>query len=200
MLHTAESNFSNFVIEYLGEIEAEFENTLACLSGAQMGSNHEKNWGSTISWHTPFNEKYSKLFKSFEKSLRYRIECFVSKNKYRKSADTFLFLHIFTSSKLNREMALTDLIFEMGGYGAAWRGALKLRRVGGFGRHRTRGLGRGGRGCGGRHYGGRSPPLLPALRPLLYALQDTVRESILQTEQFNCVLTSELLLNFKGIG
>ena len=42
MLHTAESIFSNFVIEYLGEIETEFENTLACLSGAQMGSNREK--------------------------------------------------------------------------------------------------------------------------------------------------------------
>ena len=41
-MHTAESIFSNFVIEYLGEIETEFENTLACLSGAQMGSNHEK--------------------------------------------------------------------------------------------------------------------------------------------------------------
>ena len=35
MLHTAESNFSNFVIEYLSEIETEFENTFACLSGAQ---------------------------------------------------------------------------------------------------------------------------------------------------------------------
>ena len=43
MLHTAKSIFSNFVIEYLGEIETEFENILACLSGAQMGSNHEKN-------------------------------------------------------------------------------------------------------------------------------------------------------------
>ena len=41
-MHTAESNFSNLVIEYLGEIETEFENTLACLSGAQMGLNHEK--------------------------------------------------------------------------------------------------------------------------------------------------------------
>ena len=40
MLHTAESNFSNFAIEYLGKIE--FENILACLSGAQMGTNHEK--------------------------------------------------------------------------------------------------------------------------------------------------------------
>ena len=43
-MHTADSNFVNFVIKYLGEIETEFENTLACLSGAQMGSNHEKNW------------------------------------------------------------------------------------------------------------------------------------------------------------
>ena len=28
----------------------------ACLSGAQMGSNYEKNWRSKISWHTPFKE------------------------------------------------------------------------------------------------------------------------------------------------
>ena len=35
-MHTAESNFTNFVIEYLGEIETEYENTWACLSGAQM--------------------------------------------------------------------------------------------------------------------------------------------------------------------
>ena len=33
----------NFVIEYLGEIKTEFVNTLACLSGAQMGLNLEKN-------------------------------------------------------------------------------------------------------------------------------------------------------------
>ena len=32
----------NFVIKYLDEIEKEFENTSACLSGSQMGSNHEK--------------------------------------------------------------------------------------------------------------------------------------------------------------
>ena len=32
----------NFVIEYLGKIENEFENTLPCLSAAQMGSNHDK--------------------------------------------------------------------------------------------------------------------------------------------------------------
>ena len=43
-MHTAESNFLNFVIEYFCEIETEFEKTLACLSGAQMGSNHEQKW------------------------------------------------------------------------------------------------------------------------------------------------------------
>ena len=32
----------NFEMENLGEIETKFENTLACLSGAQIGSNHEK--------------------------------------------------------------------------------------------------------------------------------------------------------------
>ena len=42
--------FFMFVIAYLGEIETEFENPLACLSGAQMGSSHEKNWRSKISW------------------------------------------------------------------------------------------------------------------------------------------------------
>ena len=43
-MHTAESNFSNFVIEYLGEIITEFENTLAFLSGAQMGSHYIKKY------------------------------------------------------------------------------------------------------------------------------------------------------------
>ena len=36
------SKFSNFVIEYLGEIESKFEITLACSSVAQIGSNHLK--------------------------------------------------------------------------------------------------------------------------------------------------------------
>ena len=56
-MSTVESNFSNFVIEYLGEIETEFKNILACLSGAQMGSNHEKNWRLKILWHTPFKKR-----------------------------------------------------------------------------------------------------------------------------------------------
>ena len=54
-MQTAESNFSNFVIKYLGEIKTEFENILACLSGAQMGLNQEKNWRSKILRHTPVN-------------------------------------------------------------------------------------------------------------------------------------------------
>ena len=33
----------NFVIEYLDEIKTEFENTVACLSVAQMGSNYENH-------------------------------------------------------------------------------------------------------------------------------------------------------------
>ena len=40
-----ESNLSNFAIQYLVEIKTEFENTLSYLSGAQIGSNHEKNRG-----------------------------------------------------------------------------------------------------------------------------------------------------------
>ena len=44
-MHTAELNFSIFVIEYFGEIETGFEKTVACLSGAQMGLNHENTRG-----------------------------------------------------------------------------------------------------------------------------------------------------------
>ena len=50
----------NFVIEYLGEIETELENTLACISVAQMGLNHEKNGGR----------------KSRDTLLLSRVECF----------------------------------------------------------------------------------------------------------------------------
>ena len=42
VMHTAESNFLNFVIEYLGKMGIELENTSACWSGAQVGSNHGK--------------------------------------------------------------------------------------------------------------------------------------------------------------
>ena len=49
MLHTVEivsayvaQRGDKFMIEYLSEFETEFENTLACLSGAQVELNHEK--------------------------------------------------------------------------------------------------------------------------------------------------------------
>ena len=44
-MQKAESEFSNFTIEYLGESKTEFKNTSVWLSGTWMGSNHEKNWG-----------------------------------------------------------------------------------------------------------------------------------------------------------
>ena len=40
---------------FFGEIETEFENTLACLSGAWMGSNHEKNGGQKSRYTLPLN-------------------------------------------------------------------------------------------------------------------------------------------------
>ena len=63
-MHTAEllensSTLDSKKFKYLGEIETEFENILACLSGAQMGLNHEKNWRLKISWHTPFKQSLS---------------------------------------------------------------------------------------------------------------------------------------------
>ena len=50
-------NCSNFVIKYLGEMETEFKNTLACLSGTQMGSNHEKNGGQKSLDTLPLNNE-----------------------------------------------------------------------------------------------------------------------------------------------
>ena len=52
VMHTTKSNFWNFVIEYFGEIKKEFENTLACLSGAQMGSNHAKKEVENLVTHS----------------------------------------------------------------------------------------------------------------------------------------------------
>ena len=62
VMHTAESTFSNYVIEYLDEIETEFENTWPCFSGAQMGSDYRKKWRSKISWHTPRLKKLNAIF------------------------------------------------------------------------------------------------------------------------------------------
>ena len=41
--HTRESEFYNFMIKYLGEINTNFKNTSGCLSGDHVGSNHGKN-------------------------------------------------------------------------------------------------------------------------------------------------------------
>ena len=48
-------NFSNFVMKYLGKIETEFKKTLACLSGTQMGSNHEKKEVKNLMTHFLLN-------------------------------------------------------------------------------------------------------------------------------------------------
>ena len=40
--HTVESEFSKFMIEYLGENETEFESTLVGSSGAWINSNNER--------------------------------------------------------------------------------------------------------------------------------------------------------------
>ena len=45
----------HFVIEYLGEIETEFENTLACMFiRGPNGIESWTKWRSKILWHTPF--------------------------------------------------------------------------------------------------------------------------------------------------
>ena len=43
-MHTAESEFSNVIIEYFGEIETKFEDILDCLSGGLDG--FECGWKS----------------------------------------------------------------------------------------------------------------------------------------------------------
>ena len=67
-MHTAELIFSNFVIKYLGEIETEFENTSACLSGAQMGSNHEKTGVQKSCDTLPLSNVDVSTFKSMNNS------------------------------------------------------------------------------------------------------------------------------------
>ena len=66
--YCAESVFSILKFEYLSEIETEFENTFACLSGAQIGLNDEKNWGSKISLDCPFKKRMTVSLRSLWKS------------------------------------------------------------------------------------------------------------------------------------
>ena len=50
----------NILFEYLGKIVTEFVNTLACSSGAWMGSNHQKNKGMKSRDTLPFYYKTRK--------------------------------------------------------------------------------------------------------------------------------------------
>ena len=69
-MHTEESKFLNFVMEYLIEIETQFKN----LSGAQMGLNHEKIWRSKILRHTPFKAKNRYGSAKNPRSIQIRIQ------------------------------------------------------------------------------------------------------------------------------
>jgi hypothetical protein len=53
MQHSAESIF---IIEYLREYKFIFKTALAHESGGPGVLIDEKNWGSKISWHCPFND------------------------------------------------------------------------------------------------------------------------------------------------
>ena len=68
MLACAESNFSNFKFEYLRENEFLRKTILACLSGAQMGSIHEKNRGRKSRDTAPLR-KQPRVSKPQEESL-----------------------------------------------------------------------------------------------------------------------------------
>ena len=57
MLAYVESIFLNFKFEYLGENQFLRKTILACLSGAQMGSIHEKNRGRKYRDTAPLNFK-----------------------------------------------------------------------------------------------------------------------------------------------
>jgi hypothetical protein len=57
LVDTAEANFGEFRIEFLGEFEAICQTALACESGPLGGLIDEKNQGSKISWHCPFKKE-----------------------------------------------------------------------------------------------------------------------------------------------
>ena len=61
-LGTPWSEFSNFLIEYIGKIKTEFENTLACLSGALMSSNRGKNRGRKFRGTLVLKKRTKNLF------------------------------------------------------------------------------------------------------------------------------------------
>ena len=61
LLACSESNFSNFKFEYLCEKEVLRKTILACLSGAQMGSIHEKNIGRKSRDTAPLKDSTCRL-------------------------------------------------------------------------------------------------------------------------------------------
>ena len=59
--------------EFLSKIETEFEDTLACLSVALMGSNHEKNRGRKSRDTLPLNGQKEHYFGYLSKIRQYDI-------------------------------------------------------------------------------------------------------------------------------
>ena len=83
-MHTAELNFSNFVIEYIGKIETEFENT--CSSGAQMGSNHKKMEVENLVTHSLKRVSVTRFFvEYFPKIQKWLTLCGVDNYIFKKS-------------------------------------------------------------------------------------------------------------------
>ena len=87
MLACAESNFSNFKFKYLCENEFLRKTILACLSGAQMGSIHEKNRGQKSRDTAPLNH-YASL--DHHTSLDHHVgtyNIFLFSDDWRRSRD-----------------------------------------------------------------------------------------------------------------
>ena len=56
LMHTAESEFSNFMIKYLDKIGIKLENILAWLSWTLLDLNYKEKKRPKISWRPPFKE------------------------------------------------------------------------------------------------------------------------------------------------
>ena len=56
LMHTAESEFSNFMIKYLDKIGTKLENILVWLSWTLLDSNYEEKKRPKISWRPPFKD------------------------------------------------------------------------------------------------------------------------------------------------
>ena len=77
-----------FVIEYLGEIETEFENTLTRSSGGQMGSNYEKKTGGRKSRDTlPLSNSGRSCLETSQ--FNFKMRCRVEFQTFRKMYNVF---------------------------------------------------------------------------------------------------------------